>query len=133
MKYTENVLQIEKTINDYFEGIFYGDVPRLKAAFSDKAYLWGDIRGAEYQKSLYDYLEGVKNRKSPSEMGEEYNMKILAIEVLGNVAVAKLHVPMLGFNYYDFLSLCLIDEEWKIVNKLFTHVEYNKCNPNTRD
>ncbi|WP_394329748.1 nuclear transport factor 2 family protein [Zunongwangia profunda] len=29
---------------------------------------------------------------------------------------------MLGFNYYDYLSLFKINGEWKIVNKLFTNV-----------
>ena len=56
-------------------------------------------------------------------MGEEFKMKILGIEILGCVAIAKLHVPMLGYNYYDFLSLTLINGTWKIVNKVFTHVE----------
>jgi hypothetical protein len=30
---------------------------------------------------------------------------------------------MLGFNYYDFLSLLHLDGEWQIVCKVFTHVE----------
>ena len=121
--YKDKVLQIEKTIKDYFEGIYEGDVQKLGATFSAKAYLWGDIKGAPYAKSLAEYLEGVKNRRSPKEGGEAFGMQILGIEVLGHVAVARLHVPMLGYNYYDYLSLCLIDQEWKIVNKLFTHVE----------
>lgn len=121
--YQEKRIKIEETIKNYFEGIFYGDVQRLRHAFIPNVCLYGNIKGAEYAKSLGEYLEGVQNRKSPHDLGEVFKMKIIGIEVLGNVAMVKLHVPMLGYNYYDFLSLCLIDQEWKVVNKLFTHVE----------
>ena len=50
-------------------------------------------------------------------------MEILGIEIIGHVATAKVHVPMLGFNYYDFLSFSVVNGTWKIVNKVFTHVE----------
>ena len=50
-------------------------------------------------------------------------MKIIGIEVLGKIAIAKLHVPILGYNYYDYLSLNKIEEKWTIVGKVFTHIE----------
>ena len=122
--YTNNKLsEIETTIKNYFEGIFYGDVAKLRSSFDNNARLYGDIKGVPYQKTLDEYLEGVENRKSPRDQGEDFAMKVLGVEVLGNAATVKLHVPMLGYNYYDHLALSLIDKEWKIVNKLFTHVE----------
>jgi hypothetical protein len=121
--YKEKANQITQTIQQYFKGIFYGDIEKLRNTFSPEAYLYGNIKGAEYLKSLDDYLEGVQNRKSPHDLGEEFNMEILSIEVLDKIAIAKVHVPMLGFNYYDYLSFSTIDGEWKIVNKVFTHVE----------
>lgn len=121
--YTEKSASIIKVIQGYFDGIFYGDVEKLKENFSNNAHLYGDVKGIEYLKPLDEYLEGVRNRKSPNDLGEKFNMKIIGLEILGNVAIVKLHVPMLGFNYYDLLSLSLVEGEWKIVNKLFTHVE----------
>lgn len=117
------VENIEKVLKNYFEGIYYGDIAKLEKCFDEKAYLYGDINGESYRKDLNDYIAGVKKRRSPSVLKEKFDMKILGIEVLGAVATVKLHVPMLGFNYYDFLSLTIIDKEWKIVNKLFKHVE----------
>ncbi|WP_437398586.1 nuclear transport factor 2 family protein [Flagellimonas lutimaris] len=114
--------KIKEVIKIYMDGLFQGDTDKLRKAFAPKSYLFGDIKGEPYNKSLDDYLEGVGNRKSPSELNEPFKMDILAVEILGHVAIAKLHVPMLGFNYYDFLSLTMINGEWKIVNKLFTHV-----------
>lgn len=120
--YTEKTKRIEQVIRNYFEGIFTGNVQQLRDTFIPTAYLHGDIKGADYLKSVEDYLNGVANRKSPKDLKEENRMEILSLEVLGKVAVAKLHVPMLGYNYYDFLSLAEIEGKWKIVNKLFTHV-----------
>ena len=121
--YINKAEQVTKVIKNYFDGIYYGDTEKLRNSFGDDVHLYGDVKGDEYLKSLDEYLEGVKNRKSPSELKEKNQMEILSIEIMGNIAMAKLHVPMLGFNYYDFLSLCLIQGEWIIVNKLFTHVE----------
>lgn len=123
MQYEQKATAIRAVIQNYFEGLYQGDVSKLKAIFAATAYFYGDIKGAEYAKSLEEYLEGVQGRKSPQQLGEEFYMDILSIDVLGNIAIVKLHVPMLGFNYYDYLSLCQVNKDWKIVNKIFTHVE----------
>ncbi len=121
--YNDKANQISKVVQNYLDGVYYGNVKLLQNSFTENAFLFGDIKGDAYKKSLEEYLEGVKARKSPEELEEPYKMEILGIEVVGNVGIAKVHLPMLGFNYYDFLSLCLVDGEWKIVNKVFTHVE----------
>ena len=121
--YRENNKEIEGLITNYFEGIFNGDTDKLKACFHENTYLYGDIKGSDYLKSVEEYLEGVKNRKSPKELNEIFKMTIIGIDIMGKTAMAKLHVPMLGYNYYDYLSIAKINGAWKIVNKLFTHVE----------
>lgn len=120
--FKEEIVEIEKVINNYFLGIFNGDTDKLVSCFGENVYLYGDINGAPYLKPLEDYIEGVKQRKSPCELGEEFKMQIISVDVLGAIAMTKLHVPMLGYNYYDYLSLSKIEGNWKIVNKLFTHV-----------
>ena len=121
--YKEKLEKIEQVIKNYWEGIYFGDLQKLGSSFAENAYLYGDVRGVEYMKSLNNYLEGVKDRKSPNDLEESFAMELLGLEIVGNVAIAKLHMPMLGYNYYDFLSLSIVDGEWKIVNKVFTHVE----------
>ncbi|MCK8520506.1 nuclear transport factor 2 family protein [Aquimarina sp. D1M17] len=120
--YTQKITEIETVIANYFEGIFYGDISKLSSCFHKDTILYGDIEGANYVKNLDEYLDGVKNRKSPSELGEALQMKVIGIDVMGKIAMVKLHVPMLGYNYYDYLSIVKVNQQWKIVNKLFTHV-----------
>ncbi|WP_024771422.1 nuclear transport factor 2 family protein [Aquimarina macrocephali] len=121
--YQENIKEIENLITNYFEGIFYGDITKLESCFHKNVYIYGDIKGVDYLKSVNEYLEGVKSRQSPRDLNENLKMKIIGIDIMGKIAMAKLHVPMLGYNYYDYLSLTKINNDWKIVNKLFTHVQ----------
>lgn len=120
--YSKESIEIQSLLDDYFKGIFHGDIEKLRPVFDPRCLLYGDIDGHPYFKNVDDYIEGVKNRKSPGELGEDFRMEILGIEILGNNAIAKLHVPMLGKNYYDLLSLSKISGNWVIVNKLFTNV-----------
>lgn len=120
--YQDNIKEIEKLINTYFEGIFYSNTSSLTSCFSVNANIYGDINSSEYFKSVNEYIKTVNNRKSPNDLGESLKMSIVGIDILGKIAMVKLHTPMLGFNYYDYLSLFKINGEWKIVNKLFTNV-----------
>lgn len=120
--YQDNIKEIENLINRYFGGIFYGNTSSLETCFSTNANIYGDINSREYSKTVDEYIETVKDRKSPNDLGEVLKMSIIGIDILGKIAMVKLHVPMLGFNYYDYLSLFKINDEWKIVNKLFINV-----------
>lgn len=118
----EDRKQITSVLEDYFNGIFVGDTNLLRSVFHPMAFLSGDINDEPYFKTLEVYLEGVKNRKSPNELGAKFRMEIISIEIINTIAVAKTHVPIFEYNYYDLLSLSLIDGKWVIVNKLLTHV-----------
>lgn len=120
--YIDNVTAVAAVLTKYFEGIFNGDIALLRSTFHPQAMSAGEVNGEPYFKSLDQYLEGVEKRKSPHELNEEFRMEIIAIEIINSIAVAKVHVPMFEFNYYDLLSLNKINGNWLIVNKLLTHV-----------
>ncbi|WP_422107060.1 nuclear transport factor 2 family protein [Winogradskyella sp.] len=120
--YKVNIKKIEQLLTNYFEGIFYGDVEKLEDCFTSNAIIYGDINGEPYKKSRAEYVEGVENRQSPNELKEPFKMEIIGVDVIGNVAMAKVHLPMLGYNYYDYLSLTKIENDWRIVNKIFSNV-----------
>ena len=120
--YQKEIAAIEQLISNYFNGIYKGDVNLLRSCFQEGMVLYGDIEGSEYVKGVEEYLEGVKTRKSPEELQESFEMKIIGVDILGKIAIAKLHLPMLGYNYYDYVSLTKMEGAWKIVNKVFAHV-----------
>ena len=49
-------------------------------------------------------------------------MQVLAIDVTHDIATARVHVPALGFNYVNYLSLVRRQGGWVIVNKVFADV-----------
>ncbi len=121
--YQKEIEAVEQLITNYFQGIFHGKAQLLQECFHDDTLIYGDIKGKDYLKNVPDYLEGVRSRKSPEDLKESFAMKIIGIDIMGKIAMAKVHVPMLGYNYYDYLSLSKIKGDWKIVNNVFTHVE----------
>ena len=120
---SNDISEIEKLMATYFEGIFYGNPEKLETVFHKNSSLYGDLGEVLYVKRRDEFIADVKQRKSPNELGEPFKMKTLEIDLIGQIALAKVHVPMLGYNYYDYLSLTKIDGQWIIVNKLFKHVE----------
>lgn len=118
----QNFLEIQQVLDLYFEGVYRGDIEKLGQAFHPKALLFGNVNQSPYIKTLQEYLEIVKNRESPADLGEDFKMEAYGIEVLGNVAVVKASLNMLNYDYRDFLSLVKSGDRWQIVNKSFTHI-----------
>lgn len=120
--YKDDTTAVTAVLSNYLEGVFSGNTDLLGSVFHRQALVAGDINGQPYFKTLDQYLDGVKNRKSPRELNETFRMEIIAIEIINSIAIAKVHLPMFEFNYYDLLSLNKINGDWLIVNKLLTHV-----------
>lgn len=108
--------------NDYFKGIYEGDVVALQRILNPGTLLFGDVKGQPYAKTLHQYLDGVKNRVSPKEAEKPFKGTIISINVINSIAMAKVHVKMYDFNYDEFLSFHKIDHRWVIVNKMITDI-----------
>lgn len=120
--FNKNAGSISSLVMQYFEGIHNGDIEKLEGVFHPQALVVGDVKGVEYFKTVGQYIEGVKSRKSPKELGETFKMEIVSIEIINQTAIVKARVPIFGYNYYDLLGLAMVDGKWIIVNKLLTHV-----------
>ena len=120
----ENQIEIQAITdaieNYYFKGIYEGDEILLGSIFQPGTFLFGDINGQPYFKTVDLYLAGVKNRQSPKDSGKPFKGEILHISVVNSIAVAELNVKMYDFNYRDFLSFHKINGKWLIVNKMLT-------------
>jgi hypothetical protein len=115
--------QILGLLRTYLDALYDGDVRALRSAFHPQALLFAEVRGEIVQKALDAYLDGVANRESPASRNDPYGMSILSVDVVGKIASAKVRVKVTGNNYFNFLSLLRHGSEWRIVNKLYTHID----------
>lgn len=106
----------------YFKGLYEGDINLLRKLFNPGTLLFGDVNGQPYAKTLEEYLEGVANRVSPKDYSTVFKGKIIAIDVINTIAMAKVNLKMYTFNYYDLLTFHKLNGKWVIVNKALTNV-----------
>jgi len=109
---------IDAVLQDYFDGLYEGDVAKLRGVFHDDAWL----KTNNDRKSRDEWLAAVAARPVPKEEGMAYGFKMLSLDVVGDQAMAKVDVPLLAAHYVDFLGLLKEDGIWKIVNKMYTAV-----------
>jgi len=121
--YSTDSANIARILTDvYFKGIYEGDVNLLGTMYYSGTLLFGDAAGKPYFKTIAQYLDGVKNRQSPKDSGKPFKGEILSIEIINSIAVAKVHVKMYDFNYFELLSFHELDGKWVIVNKMISDV-----------
>jgi hypothetical protein len=121
--YNADSADIARILTDaYFKGIYEGDVNLLGSTFYSGTLLFGDAGGKPYFKTVAQYLDGVGHRQSPKDSGKPFKGEILSIEIINSIAVAKVHVKMYEFNYFELLSFHKPDGKWVIVNKMISDV-----------
>ena len=118
---TVDIQRIRQTVQLYFEGMYHSDVDKLRKAFHPSAALMGYYSGNLAHIPLEKWLEMVAARPAPAKNGEEYNMRLVSLDLTENVAVVKVKDLYLGLWFTDYLSLLKIEDEWVIVNKIFHH------------
>ncbi|SFM80660.1 Putative lumazine-binding [Chitinophaga sp. YR627] len=108
--------------NDYFKAIYAGDTGRLGNILYPGTLLFGDVKGQPYAKNREEYLAGVQNRQSPKDSGKPFEGKIISIDIINSIAVARVMVKMYDFLYDEFLSFHKIEGRWVIVNKMISDI-----------
>lgn len=93
--YKDDVIKIDTLITNYFEGLYFGNLIKLKSCFHENCHLYRDIKDVVYLNSLKEYFEKVKNRQSPKELNEDFKMKILGIDIIGKIACTYARLQLL--------------------------------------
>ncbi len=110
---------IAQTVWLYCDGVHYGDMEKLRKAFHPNASIVGYYQGELLCDSLEEFLNLVKEIPAPSSSGEEYDKRIVSIDLTGTVATAKMAELYLGLRFTNYMSLVKVDGTWMIVNKIF--------------
>ncbi|ANM30910.1 hypothetical protein ABI59_16995 [Acidobacteria bacterium Mor1] len=114
----EDHAAIQGLMRDYFDGLYEGDVKKLKRVFHRDA----GLKAPGYRKTRDEWLEAVAQRPIPRDEGFAYRFSVMSSEIVGEQAMIKASVPLPAADYVDFLGLLKEGGEWKIVEKIFTAV-----------
>lgn len=121
MEIASDLQGISATVQEYFEGMYYRDVGRLRKAFLPTACLFGHLQDAFIHLPVEQWLAMVESRPIPAESGEPFDMRIVSTDVTGQVATVKVADLYRGLRFTDYLSFAKVDGQWRIVNKTFHH------------
>jgi len=116
---TSDFSAIWEIIHHYFEGLHHGDIAKLESIFHPDAWL----KAPDSRRSLKQWLTDVACRTAPAQLNQAFSFKILAIDVVQDQAMAKIHCPLFDFNYIDFLGLLKEGGQWRIVTKMYTDIK----------
>jgi hypothetical protein len=72
-------------VQDYFDGLHYGDVPKLGAIFHPDAFL----KAPGLRCSLEQWLDAVASRPAPERQGLPYDFKLLSIEIIKGLDISE--------------------------------------------
>ena len=115
---TTDLQQIETTINHYFDGMINHNSKSFEKAFHPAASMkWYEDKYMEVNatKALSDYVNANDAVKTKT--------RIIAINIVNDVANAQLELEYETFTFVDFMHLMKVDGEWKIVSKTYTTVK----------
>lgn len=112
----QDFISVMQIVNEYFHGLYHGDVKRLRKIFHHDAYL----KAPSLRRSLEEWLMAVEQRASPESLGQGLKFRLLSIEIIKGQGVVKLECPLFEHAYVDFLGLLKENGQWLIVNKMYT-------------
>jgi hypothetical protein len=110
---------IEALAQDYFLGMYEGDVDRLRQIFNPQCWLFGENRNGSHEFPLAGFLDQIASEPVPKAEGEPFDMRLVSVDRTGAVAIAKVEVRYQGRRYTDYLTLQKTAAGWRIVNKAF--------------
>ena len=116
-------VQIEATIQTYFECMFEASAEKTHAAFHPNAKITGFTPDGLVELSVEQFANMVANNSpSPKDNGDAAFLEVLSVDIAGDTAVARVRDDYLAARYLDTLSFLKSDNQWRIYNKLF-HIE----------
>ncbi|RXK50826.1 nuclear transport factor 2 family protein [Aquirufa rosea] len=110
---------IKSTVNAYLDGITKGDTALLGKAFHPTAILrtFNNNTGKIQDFPVRNFI-----RNTPAG-GAKASTKLISYAYAGISATATVELEFQDFKYIDLLSLLKVNDEWKIVCRVFSRVD----------
>ena len=114
----EDLAAVRETLDLYIRGS-EGDVELLRSIFHPDALMNGYFQGNLGIGSPEPFFQIVAGME-PGNKDSGYHAQIESIDVVGEVATAKLvETGFMATNFVDFFHLIRVDGEWKIISKTY--------------
>jgi hypothetical protein len=114
---TKDYEDVVETVKKYVEGLRIGSVVTISNAFHKDAVMYGYTNGELLGgpiDNLYDFVE--KNGTAPDI---KTHLDILAITPTTAMVRVDMEKDAIGANYTDFHTLIKINDNWKIIAKVY--------------
>jgi hypothetical protein len=114
---TKDYEDVVETVKKYVEGLRIGSVDTISNAFHKDAVMYGYTNGELLGgpiDNLYDFVE--KNGTAPDI---KTHLDILAITPTTAMVRVDMEKDAIGANYTDFHTLIKINDNWKIIAKVY--------------
>lgn len=116
--------QIENTLNLYLEGGTNNNYYQLARAFHKGATMkYINDQGYQQTNALEFFSESMKPGPRQNRL-----TRIKSVNISGHAASAHLEIEYPTFTFQDHMNLLKINDEWKIVNKIFYRQEKETLN-----
>jgi Putative lumazine-binding len=114
---------IKKLMDDYFDVMHFQDMTVFDKVFHKDCVLYSAQTGELSIRPYLIYREAVANRKSPNELGESRNDKVLMVDQISpTLALVKPQLTMFGGLMQDYLNIVHMDGQWWIISKMWERV-----------
>lgn len=112
--------EVSEVLQRYFDGLYYGDVERLRGAFHPSfRYVNATDLGRPHW-TLDEYLPVVAQRAAPASRGDVRTDRVLSIDFAGDrAAVARVRCSIEPKQFEDLLTLTRDEHGWRILFKVF--------------
>ena len=116
--------EINALMQRYIDGLHQSDSAILRTVFHPELAYVNATPGSHEFMGLEAYMARIDGRESPASRGEPRSGVVERVSLKGGrIGLIEARMTMLGRDYQDLLTLIRVDGEWKVLAKVFTHVE----------
>ena len=114
---------VRAVVENYIKGSYTADTDLLKGCFHPDALMSGYYRGDLEIGSPQPFFDQLESEPSSKSSGEDYQAEISFIHIAGRMASAGVvEDNLLGSNYVNHFHLLKIDDQWRIISKIYVDV-----------
>ena len=122
----KNYADIATVLWTYMDGLYEGDLNKLRLAFHPVCHLFSNSEGEFLDWSREKWFEVVEGRDSPKSLGLQRFDRIISIDMSDDItACAKLSCAVPPKFFTDYLTLLKLEGRWQIISKVFRYEVHN--------